>query len=273
MSAPVLVASEVGAAAVVSPVEVLEFDTHSSSGADPSESSPPPVYVAPMVLPFLCSDDSESDTEIPERNVSPTPHDAMLTRWRIRVASRSSSPTTSTPEILTALILPAPSAIVHHHPSFYLHLSLPHLVFVDDELFLSDLGRTFPLVEFTILILNMTISRSGITPEAIEELVNRRVEEALAAYEAIRAANALGAESQSQNESDSDNGNGNGNGGDGNGRNGNGGNGNPNENDRGARHRNIGADAAFAMSWRELMKLMAEVYCRRTEIQKMESEL
>ncbi|GKB55204.1 hypothetical protein Tco_0905957 [Tanacetum coccineum] len=47
-----------------------------------------------------------------ERHVSPTPHDAMLTRWRSRVASRSSSPTTSTPEIPTAPILPAPSAVV-----------------------------------------------------------------------------------------------------------------------------------------------------------------
>ncbi|GKA14284.1 reverse transcriptase domain-containing protein [Tanacetum coccineum] len=37
--------------------------------------------------------------------------------------------------------------------------------------------------------------------------------------------------------------------------------------------RTIETDAAFAMSWRELMKLMAEVYCLRTEIQKMESEL
>ncbi|GKB63103.1 hypothetical protein Tco_0919289, partial [Tanacetum coccineum] len=83
---------------------------------------------------------------------------------------------------------------------------------------------------------NMTITRSGMTPEAIEELVNRRVEEALAAYEATRAANALEAESQSQNGSDGDNGNGgNGNGGDGNGGNGNGGNGNPNENNRDAR--------------------------------------
>ncbi|GJY55787.1 hypothetical protein Tco_0454902 [Tanacetum coccineum] len=35
----------------------------------------------------------------------------------------------------------------------------------------------------------MTITRSGMTPEAIEELVNRRVEEALAAHEATRAAN------------------------------------------------------------------------------------
>ncbi|GKC75811.1 reverse transcriptase domain-containing protein, partial [Tanacetum coccineum] len=193
----------------------------------------------------------------------------------------------------------------------------------------------------------MTITRSGMTPEAIEELVNRRVEEALAAYEATRAANALEAESQSQNGSDGDNGNGgngnggDGNGGNGNGENGNGGNGNPNENNRGARpvarectyqdfmkcqplnfkgtegvvglirwfekmetvfhisncpekyqvkyatctllnsaltwwnshKRTVGTEAAFSMSWRELMKLMAEVYCPRNEIQKMESEL
>ncbi|GJZ30487.1 hypothetical protein Tco_0575534 [Tanacetum coccineum] len=64
-----------------------------------------------MVSPFLCSDDSESDTEMPERHVSPRPHDAMLTRCRSRVASRS-SPTTSTPEIPTAPILPLPSTIV-----------------------------------------------------------------------------------------------------------------------------------------------------------------
>ncbi|GKA65652.1 hypothetical protein Tco_0765359 [Tanacetum coccineum] len=37
--------------------------------------------------------------------------------------------------------------------------------------------------------------------------------------------------------------------------------------------RTIGTDAAFAMSWRELMKLMAKVYCPRNEIQKMKSEL
>ncbi|GKF06239.1 reverse transcriptase domain-containing protein [Tanacetum coccineum] len=73
----------------------------------------------------------------------------------------------------------------------------------------------------------MTITRSGMTPEAIEELVNQRVEEALAAYKATRAANALEAESQSQNGSEVD-------------------------------KRTIGAEAAFAMSWRELMKLMAK---------------
>nr|GEV68882.1 reverse transcriptase domain-containing protein [Tanacetum cinerariifolium] len=67
ISVEVLVTPEVGAAAVASHAEVLELDTHSSSEADPIESSPPPVSVAPMVLPFLCSNDSKSDTEIPER--------------------------------------------------------------------------------------------------------------------------------------------------------------------------------------------------------------
>nr|GEU91472.1 putative reverse transcriptase domain-containing protein [Tanacetum cinerariifolium] len=111
----VSVAPEVRAAAVASPAGVLELDTYSSSKDDPSESSPPPVSVAPMFLLFLCTDDSKSDTEIPERHVSPTPHDVMLTRWRSRVTLRSSSPT-SIPEIPTASILPAPSTIVA--PSF-----------------------------------------------------------------------------------------------------------------------------------------------------------
>ncbi|GJR70655.1 putative reverse transcriptase domain-containing protein [Tanacetum coccineum] len=65
-----------------------------------------------MVSPFMCSNDSKSDAEMPERHVSPTPHDAMLTRWRSKVASRSSSPTTSTPEIPTAPIPPAPYVVV-----------------------------------------------------------------------------------------------------------------------------------------------------------------
>ncbi|GKA96709.1 hypothetical protein Tco_0818804 [Tanacetum coccineum] len=77
----------------------------------------------------------------------------------------------------------------------------------------------------------MTITCFGMTPEAIEELINRRVEEELAAHEATRAANALEAENQSQNGSDG----GNGDGENRNGENGNGGNGNPNENGRGDR--------------------------------------
>ncbi|GJS17419.1 putative reverse transcriptase domain-containing protein [Tanacetum coccineum] len=456
-------------AVVASPARVLELDTHSSL---------------------------ESDTEIPERHVSPTPHEAMLTRWRSRVASRSSSPTTSTPEIPTAPILPTPSAIVapssealtarksvrplhsHHLALRYTSHHLDHFTSKSSSSYSSSnhslsghtppdtidantstphrfvhrsLARTprcsetyLPLVPYRVDLLlprkrfrdsispedsveedidmdvledieadataievvvdrdvearvdvgidtevdvrvgvedevedkvessdrgtievgvdlaagidildamlmldavehleqrelesrsliaggeraslleqvaslerinvslrgtmmmeraradrrletfaNMTITRSGTTLEAIEELVSRRVEEALAAYEVTHAKNALDVDNQSQSGSDGDNGNG----GDGNGRNGNGGNGNPNENNRDARPvarectyqdimkcqplnfkgtegvsglirwfekmeiRTIGIDAVFAMSWRELVKLMAE---------------
>ncbi|GJV69290.1 hypothetical protein Tco_1484799 [Tanacetum coccineum] len=69
----------------------------------------PEVGAAAVASPT--GDDSESDTEMPDRHVSSTPHDAMLARWRSRVASRSSSPTTSTKEIPTAPIPLAPSAI------------------------------------------------------------------------------------------------------------------------------------------------------------------
>ncbi|GJS20539.1 putative reverse transcriptase domain-containing protein [Tanacetum coccineum] len=37
--------------------------------------------------------------------------------------------------------------------------------------------------------------------------------------------------------------------------------------------RTIGTDVAYTLSWRELLKLMTEVYCPRNEIQKMETEL
>ncbi|GJY26428.1 putative reverse transcriptase domain-containing protein [Tanacetum coccineum] len=37
--------------------------------------------------------------------------------------------------------------------------------------------------------------------------------------------------------------------------------------------RTIGVDAAYAMNWAGLMRLMTEVYCQRNEIQKMETEL
>ncbi|GJR10182.1 putative reverse transcriptase domain-containing protein [Tanacetum coccineum] len=143
--------------------------------------------------------------------------------------------------------------------------------------------------------LDMTITHSGMTPEAIEELIAQRVAEVLANYEATRAAKALKAENGGKN-----------------------GNGNPNENGRGAmpvarltrwvekmetlfyiinclevyqvkyvtytlldsaltwwnsHKRTVGVDDAFAMTWRDLMKLMMKVYCPRNEIHKMETKL
>ncbi|GJV31256.1 hypothetical protein Tco_1391656 [Tanacetum coccineum] len=167
----------------------------------------------------------------------------------------------------------------------------------------------------------MTITRSGMTPKVIKELINQRVAETLATYKANRAAE-LVVESQSQNRDDGDNENDRGNGdinGGGNGNKNRGGNGNCQPlNFKGtegvvgltmwfekietvfhisncperyqvkyatctllnsaltwwnAHKRTVRADVAFSMSWRELMKLMSEVYCPRNEIQKMESEL
>nr|GEV34266.1 hypothetical protein [Tanacetum cinerariifolium] len=112
ISVEVSVAIEVGAAGVTLPAGVLELDTHSSSKADPSESLIPPVSVAPMVSPILCSDNSESNTDMPKRRMSPTPHDTILTRWRSKVTSQSSSSTTSTLEIPTTSIPPAPPVVV-----------------------------------------------------------------------------------------------------------------------------------------------------------------
>ncbi|GKE17576.1 hypothetical protein Tco_1425153 [Tanacetum coccineum] len=132
ISVEVPVAPKVGAATVASPARVLELDTHSSSEADPSESSPPPVSVAPMVSPFLCSDDSESDIEIPERHVSPT---------------------TSIPEISTTPILPAPSAIVAPSSEFPLApvVALPEirrrraiLILLGEDIPIGRLYRTHP---------------------------------------------------------------------------------------------------------------------------------
>ncbi|GKF80977.1 hypothetical protein Tco_0239579, partial [Tanacetum coccineum] len=54
-----------------------------------------------LTLPFLCSDESEADSESepaeqrPERHESLAIHDVMVSRWRDRVTSRPSSPSGS----------------------------------------------------------------------------------------------------------------------------------------------------------------------------------
>ncbi|GJR73068.1 reverse transcriptase domain-containing protein, partial [Tanacetum coccineum] len=146
------------------------------------------------------------------------------------------------------------------------------------------------LIEVRVdVVAGIDIPDGMLTPDAVEHLEQVKKglrdiydHEALAAYEATRAANDLEAENQSQNSSDDDNGNG--------------GNGNPPKNNRDARpvvrectyqdfmkcqplnfkgtkgfvglisaltwwnshKRTIGTGAAFDMSWRELMKLMAK---------------
>ncbi|GJV88369.1 hypothetical protein Tco_1532307 [Tanacetum coccineum] len=94
-------APEVGTVSVTSPARVLDLVDYSSSASDPSKDSLPPAPELPLVSPFLCSDDSEADNESEsaehrlERHESLTVHDAMISRWRDRVASRPSLPSGS----------------------------------------------------------------------------------------------------------------------------------------------------------------------------------
>ncbi|GJX45638.1 putative reverse transcriptase domain-containing protein [Tanacetum coccineum] len=157
-----------------------------------------------------------------------------------------------------------------------------------------------------------TRSEASMTREEFKELITRRVAEELEAREAARTLEPLnenGDEQEGENRENGNGGNG-GNGNGGNGENGNEGNGHRNRNHCmnyggfmpvarectfqdflkckphnsqelkdsaltwwNSHKRTIGVEAAYAMNWVELMKLMTEVYCPRNEIQKMETEL
>nr|GFB17848.1 hypothetical protein [Tanacetum cinerariifolium] len=104
-------------------------------------------------------------------------------------------------------------------------------------------------------------SRASRTREGVNEQIDHRLAKALGARDGARNLEPLME-----------------NGGNGNRGNGNGGNRNDNGNGGGygynfRRFVTIGIEAAYAMRWTELMKLMTEVYCPRNEIQKMEIEL
>nr|GEX11621.1 putative reverse transcriptase domain-containing protein [Tanacetum cinerariifolium] len=71
-----LVPLKVGAVSVTSPTGVLDFEDYSSFDFDLSKDSLPLAPELPLVLPFLCSDDSKAD----------------ISRWRDRVTFRPSSP-------------------------------------------------------------------------------------------------------------------------------------------------------------------------------------
>ncbi|GKC06292.1 hypothetical protein Tco_0997902 [Tanacetum coccineum] len=59
-----LVAPNVGTVSVISPIGVLDLVDYSSfSDSDPLKDSLPPAPDLPLVLPFLCSDDSKADGE------------------------------------------------------------------------------------------------------------------------------------------------------------------------------------------------------------------
>ncbi|GKE51103.1 hypothetical protein Tco_1486259, partial [Tanacetum coccineum] len=135
-----------------------------------------------------------------------------------------------------------------------------------------------------ISIMKMPNTRSGasMTHEEVEELVNRRVAEEMEAREAARTLEPLNENGDEHEGEDGGNGN----------RNGNHGMNyggfmpvarectfqdflkcKPQNFSRTEGVRTIGVEAAYAMNWVELVKLITEVYCPRNEIQKIETEL
>ncbi|GKD74536.1 hypothetical protein Tco_1332818, partial [Tanacetum coccineum] len=84
------------------------------AGAD----SIPPTLELPLVLPFLCSDDSEADSgsepakKKPKMHESLIVHDIMVSRWRDRVTSRPSSPSGSSSHDTFAPSFEFPVALV-----------------------------------------------------------------------------------------------------------------------------------------------------------------
>ncbi|GKA68805.1 hypothetical protein Tco_0768722, partial [Tanacetum coccineum] len=109
-----------------------------------------------------------------------------------------------------------------------------------------DLEVTTMTERISICRTMSTATRSEMTQEAINELLAKRVEEALKAYDAAKnpkTETEMENEKQDKNvEANVSNGNGNGNG-----------NGNPNVNNK------VGVDAAYAMMWKALMKLMTQM--------------
>ncbi|GJT84191.1 hypothetical protein Tco_1058533, partial [Tanacetum coccineum] len=87
-----IVAPEVRAVSFISPTGVLDLvDYSSSSDSDPSDDSLPVAPELPLVLPFLCSDDSKTDSKSepaeqrPERHESPIPSSEELMKLMAEV--------------------------------------------------------------------------------------------------------------------------------------------------------------------------------------------
>ncbi|GKD93115.1 hypothetical protein Tco_1372952, partial [Tanacetum coccineum] len=84
-----IVSPDVGTVLVISPSGVLDLvDYSSSSDSDPSEDSLPLILDFPLVSPFLCSDDSEADSEfeLAEQRLVLSSHDTLTPSYEFPLA-------------------------------------------------------------------------------------------------------------------------------------------------------------------------------------------
>ncbi|GJZ76068.1 hypothetical protein Tco_0640533 [Tanacetum coccineum] len=87
----------------------------------------PTALELPVVSPFLCSDDSESEpaNELSERHVSLRPYDDVVSRWRDRVRFRPSSPSGSSSPDTTIPSVEIPVAPTPSTPSIEIATASP----------------------------------------------------------------------------------------------------------------------------------------------------
>ncbi|GJS36910.1 hypothetical protein Tco_0535292 [Tanacetum coccineum] len=144
---------------------------------------------------------------------------------------------------------------------------------------LGDLVQRFH--DHTVEILVHYVERDNIRLINMMDVVSQRVTRSQRRELRVTTPNTQSGASRTRDGGEQEEVNGNrGNGNGGNGNRGANGNGNGNRGGNGYNfggfmpdRETIGIEAAYAMSWTELMKLMTEVYCPRNEIQKMETEL
>nr|GEZ16120.1 hypothetical protein [Tanacetum cinerariifolium] len=90
-----LVAPKVGAVYVISPTRVLDLvDYLSSFDFDPSNDSLPVAPELPLVLPFLCTDDSKADDESKPAEQRPKRHESLTPSFEFLLAPVVAPPET-----------------------------------------------------------------------------------------------------------------------------------------------------------------------------------
>ncbi|GJT25147.1 hypothetical protein Tco_0895084 [Tanacetum coccineum] len=140
VSANPIVAPEVGTVPVVSPTGALDLvDYSSSSDSDPSEDSLPPAPDLPLVLPFLCSDDSEANSESEPAEQTPvsSSHDTLAPLSEFPLA-----PVVAPPGIRRrAVILVRPSEAIPFGRLYRTHLNGPRKLLTARNRFRPILAR------------------------------------------------------------------------------------------------------------------------------------
>ncbi|GKB26072.1 hypothetical protein Tco_0865473 [Tanacetum coccineum] len=118
-----IVAPEVGAVFVISPIGVLDLVDYSSSyDSDPLEDSLPVAPELPLVSPFLCTDDSEADGESEPAEQRPERHESFTPSYEFPLA-----PVFAPPEIRRRLtILVRPDEAIPFGRPYRTHLNMPH---------------------------------------------------------------------------------------------------------------------------------------------------